>query len=483
MMFRRVFSLLLRPRFVKSSHNAHDHGGARIPVAVRPITGLALAPVRLVRRATIAAMLGARTAVRTNTPEVVYLRTQHALYRGTAPRDVTAPVPDTSIDPATGELVIHAAADLRHPSDTIFDASDATELQGPVAAEAAFQRNASAAAGDAVARRLEEHEGDMRTVERQLREAEEQLERIAAEQNASAAARTQAFEDGTADVPAPTAVPSLSRIVLWRLFELATVVGEAANCFTALANTAGLDPSNLAAEWRNGGAPSIVGWGIAALTLAAILFIIAEWAFARIAAAIEEADDPTHAFRLATGVAALVFVTGVVAAIAYMRAQLGTAGHASVASWCVYFVVGAAPLVGGALVHLHTNALGAARAAALRVVATPTGADAAQQLRSEHEGTLVAERDRLRARRDQLTSAIQLLNRQMHGAEQAVRDVARHETMVVQRWLDSLRAALAKDQKFIHHFARAWNRTYLLAPALPAAIAGTLVPIRKRRTS
>lgn len=456
---------------------------ASIPIAVRPITGLALTPIRLVRRATIAAMLGARTAVRTNTPEVTYLRTQHALYRGTAPRDVTAPVPETAIDSATGELVVHTAADQRHPSDTIFDASlDATDLQGPVAAEAAFQRNASAAAGDAVARRLEEHEADMRTVERQLREAEEQLERIAAEQNASAAARTQAFEDGTAEVPAPTAVPSLSRIVLWRLFELATVVGEAANCFTALANTAGLDPSNLAAEWRNGGAPSIIGWGIAALTLAAILFVVVEWAFARIASAIEEADHPTRTFRMVTGVSALVFVTGVVAAIAYMRAQLGTAGHASVASWCVYFVVGAAPLVGGALVHLHTNALSAARAVALRVVATPTAADAAQRVRSEHEGTLVLERDRLRARRDQLTSAIQLLNRQMHGAEQAVRDVARHETAVVLRWLDSLRAALAKDQKYFHHYARAWNRVHLLASEPPATAAGTLVPMRKRRT-
>lgn len=457
---------------------------ARIPVAVRPITGLALSRVRLVRRATIAALLGARAAVRTNTPEITHLRIQHALYRATAPRDVSAPIAETAIDPATGELVVQTPADQRHPSDTIFDASlDATELQGPVAAEAAFQRNASAAAGDAAARRLEEHEADMRTVERQLREADEQLEQIAAEQHASAAARTKALEEGTADVPAPTAVPSLGRIVLWRFFELATVAGEAANCFTALANTAGLDPSNVAVEWRSGGAPSIVGWGIAALTLAAILFIIAEWAFGRIAAAIEEADDPTRAFRMATGVAALGFVTAVVAAIAYMRAQLGTAGHASVASWCVYFIVGAAPLVGGALVHLHTNALSAARAAALRIVATPTAADAAQHLRSEHEGTLVAERDRLRARRDQLTAAIQLLNRQMHGAEQAVRDVARHETMVVQRWLDSLRAALAKDQKFFHHYARAWNRTYLLALAPPVVMAGKLVPIRKRRTS
>jgi hypothetical protein len=193
---RSILTKALRARSVKS---ANDTGisPTNIPIAVRPITGLQLAPLRLVRRYALIARFGARKAVRASIPESSYLRTQHSIYRATAPRDVTAPIPDTSIDPATGELLVHWPADHRHPSDTIFDASmDVAEAQSPVAAEAAFQRNASQAAGEAIARRLEEHEGDLRIVVRQLRDVEEQLDRIGMERNTSAAARVRAVEEG-----------------------------------------------------------------------------------------------------------------------------------------------------------------------------------------------------------------------------------------------------------------------------------------------
>jgi hypothetical protein len=449
-----------------------------IPIAVRPITGLQLAPAVLVRRVTLVAWLAARNAVRANIPEVAYLRTQHALYRATAPRDVTAPIPETEIS-SMGDLVVRFPGGDRHPSDTIFDPeADLSGLSGPVAAEAAYQRNASQAAAAAVARMLEEKESDHRTADRQVRECEDELEHIQAGKARATRTQTEAFENG-ADVDAPLAAPSLGDIVCFRAFEFATIAGEAMNAFAALANTAGLDPSNLPAEWANGAAPAIIGWAVAGMTMGALLFVIAEWAFARIATAMQTPADPTRAFRLTTAIAALAFDAGVVAAIAYLRAQLGTAGHVSMAAWCVYFLLGAAPLIGGALVHLHTNTLIEQRAEALRVAATPSAADLAQQLRSAREEMLLADRDRLRARRDQLVNAIQLLNAQMHGAEQAVRDIARHETGVVLKWLDSLRSALAKDQKHYQHFARAWNRTHLLAGELAAPVA--VVPQRKRR--
>jgi hypothetical protein len=455
---------------------------AEIPVAIRPITGLQLAAVVLVRRVALLAWIGARRAVSANIPELTYLRTQHALYRATAPRDVTAPIPETEISSA-GDLVIRYAGDERHPSDTIFDPeADLSSLTGPVAAEAAYQRNATQAANVVIARKLEEKEADLRTADRQVREREDELEQVQASKAQAMTARTNALEDGTAEVTPPVPAPPRWKIALFRAFEVATIAGEAMNAFAALGNTAGLDPSNIATEWANGAAPSIIGWGVAALTIAALMFVIAEWAFARIAAAVREPGDPTRAFRLGTAIAALLFDACVVAAIAYLRAQLGTAGHVSVAAWCVYFLLGAAPLIGGALVHLHANDLAAQRAEALQIAGTPSAIDAAQRLRTEREEELIAERDRLRARRDRLVNDIQLLNAQMHGAEQAVRDVARWETSVVQRWVDSMRAALAKDQKYFHHFARAWSRTHLLAEsAAPATPVATLVPMRKRR--
>jgi hypothetical protein len=279
---------------------------------------------------------------------------------------------------------------------------------------------------------------------------------------------------------APAPIPSLTPIVLWRVLEFLTVVGESMVSFFALANSGGLDPTNLAVEYANGAAFSIVGWAFAAVIISALLFVITEWAFCRIGAATEDATNPAHAFRLTTGIAALVFVVAVVVGISCLRAQLGSI-NASIGMACIFFVIGAAPLVGGALVHLHANALSVARGEALRVEATPNAADVAQRLRTEHEELLIEQRDRLRMRRDQLTASIQLLNAQMHGAEQAVRDIARHETRVVLEWIDSLRAGLAVDQKYFEHYARAWNRSHLLVSAPPAP-EGALVPmVRKRR--
>ncbi len=184
-----------------------------------------------------------------------------------------------------------------------------------------------------------------------------------------------------------------------------------------------------------------------------------------------------------TGTAALLFTTAVVAAIAYLRAQLGGAGEVSIGMACIYFIVGAAPLVGGSLVHLRANTLSAAREEALLRAATPSAADAAVSMRTAHEEALIKERDQFRARRDALSAGIQLLHAQVHGAEQAIRDVARHETRIVQEWLDSLRAALALDAKFYEYYARKWNRPALLPTPPPIEVAGAIFPIRKRRTS
>jgi hypothetical protein len=482
-LFRSVLVQSLKQLVVKRFRRERRAvGHTEIPVAVRPISGLQLAPRRAVRRHALLARVSAALAVHANVPKGAFLKTQHAIYRATAPRDVTAPIPETEIDQA-GEFRIIPLADVRHPSD-IFDVSeDIASLPGPVAAEAAFQRNASQAAGLVVARQLEEREGDLRTIERRARDLDEQLERGEIQRNDAAVARARSVEDGSTEGEPPTRVPSLALILSWRLFEIATMAGESVTCLAALANSGGLDPTNLTVEWRSGAAPSIIGWAVAAVTISALLFVICEWSFARIGAAIANGDDPQRRFQLITGSAALVFVTLVVSGISFLRAQLGGAGQVSVGLACIYFIVGATPLVGGSLVHIHADALSAKRDEALKKVSTPNPAAIAVRLRAEHEQALARERDLLRARRDALTAGIQLLHAQMHGAEQAVRDIARHETRVVQEWLDSLGAALAKDAKYYEYYARKWDRPALLASMQVIETAGTLVPIRKRRLS
>jgi hypothetical protein len=408
---------------------------------------------------------------------------QHAIYRATAPRDVLAPIPDTEID-AAGEFRVLSLADERHPNDLLDVSEDLGRVPGLIAAEAAFRRNTNQAAGIVIARRLEELESDLRMMERRAREIDEQLDRSDSDRSAAITTHIQAVDDGSTTIGEPVRVPSLLRIVLWRLFEVLTMVGESVSCLAALTNTSGLDPTNLAAEWENGAAPSITGWAIAAVTISALLFVICEWSFARIGAAIANDSDPRRSFNLFTGSAALLFITAVVGAISFLRAQLGGAGQVSIGLACIYFVVGATPLVGGALVHLHADMLSAAREEALARVAIPNPGDVALHLRSEHEKALATERDALRTRRDAASADVQVLHAQAHGAEQVLRDQARWDTRVVQEWIDSLRAALAKDAKYYDYYARKWDKAALL-PILPVepGPSGALLPIRKRRVS
>jgi hypothetical protein len=452
--------------------------GTPIPIATRPITGLALARIRRVRRFTLLAIFAAARAVRAKTPEHSYLSTNHEIDRSqTAPRDLTAHVPDTHVDPATCALVVVYPVDARHPNDTIFDAAADDDMRNPFAAEGAFQRNASQAAGEAIARRLEEQEGDRRTTDRQIRDLDELLERSEAERNVAVTARTHAVEQGAAPITSQPAAPSLLRIAFCRVLEVGTILGEAVNCFAALANSGGLDPSNLTYQWHNGAAPAILGWAAAACMMSVVLFVISEWSFARLAAALEDASDPNRTFRIATGAAALIFVLGVVWAIAGLRAQLGDGS-----TW-YYLFFGAAPLIGGSLMHLNTNRLSAARAAARAKIATPSAADVALRMRTEHEAALIAQRDLLRERAAALSESIQLLHAQMHGAEQALRDIARHERRVVEEWIDSLRAALAVDRRWFEYFATKWNYRDLLASSGSTPSASALVSLRERRAS
>jgi len=453
----------------------------RIPVAVQPITGLRRSPIRRARRSALGARIGAALAVHANVPKVAYLRSQHAIYRATAPHDVLAPIPETEID-AAGEFRVLPLADERHPNDLLDVSEDLGRVPSLIAAEAAFRRNTNQASALVVARRLEEQEGDLRMMERRAREIDEQLERSDSDRSAAVTARIQSVDDGSTRIDAPVRVPSRLRIVLWRLFEVLTMAGESVSCLAALTNTSGLDPTNLTAEWQNGAAPSIIGWAVAAVTISALLFVICEWSFARIGAAID--SDRRRSFNLITGSAALFFITAVVGGISFLRAQLGGAGQVSIGLACIYFVVGATPLVGGALVHLHADMLSAAREEALAKVGIPNPADVALHLRTEHEKALATERDALRTRRDVVSADIQVLHAQMHGAEQALRDQARWDTRVVQEFIDSLRAALAKDAKYYDYYACKWDKSALL-PILPIepGPGGALLPIGKRRVS
>ena len=89
-LLQTIGRLVLKARPVKA--------GTEIPVAVRPITGLARALFHTVQRPTLAAVASAWVAVEAHTPEVSFLKGQHRIYRKTAPREVSAPIPETDID-------------------------------------------------------------------------------------------------------------------------------------------------------------------------------------------------------------------------------------------------------------------------------------------------------------------------------------------------------------------------------------------------
>jgi ribosomal protein L20 len=450
---------------------------------VRPITSLPRANASVARRLSVVAWIAGRNAVHAHVPLLNYLRNQLAQYRVTAPRDVTAPIPELEVS-STGELVLQYPSGEHHPTATIFTpAADLGAFRGPLAAEAGFQRRASDAATAAAARVTEYHDAEQRVIEQQLRAAEEEIAEVEAAKTASLASQADALAEAQPEITPAASVPPRWKIVLWRLFEIAAIAGETMTTFAALLNSGGIDASNLASEWANGASAAIIGWGIAALTIAALLFVTTEWAFARIADAIHAVADPARGFRLITGAAALLFVAAAVIALASLRAQLGTAGHGGIGAVCLYIVISVVPLLGGALVHLRANTLASARAEALQIARTPTATDLARRFRDAQEAELLAKRDRLLARREELLQRLHLLQAQMHAAEQALRDRAQREHEIVARWIDSVEAALGKDRKHFEHFARAWNRTHLLPAATPVAEVAAVVPMRKRRVA
>lgn len=447
------------------------------PVAVRPVSGLPAARIRRVKRSRFAAMARALLAVKASTPEVDFLRTRLATYQATTPRDLVAPVPKTEINDAA-VFVIHDA-DRRHPLDLLFETpADGDAPHATVAAEAAFQRAAFEAAGAAIARRASEIEEDLQTAERELREANDELDRLAAEGTSVADTRRHAIEGGRIDL-APLRFPSLPRILLWRAWLVTSLVAEWACFFFALANANGVDPTALDTEWVAGGAWAIIGSALAALTVAGGAFILAEWASTRLHASITDEAAPGRGFRFWTALSTMGFVAAVLMTVAVMRAQLGTAGQTDSAAFLRYAILTAAPLVAAVCASAHARDLEARRAAALTLIGTPDRYSVAAELRKAEEQRWIAERERLRIVRRDLISALQRLQASVAGGDQALRDVARFETYVVSSWLDAVTAAMARDKALFRGWARLLGREQLLATQ-PAA-AGVLVPLRRTR--
>jgi hypothetical protein len=347
-----------------------------------------------------------------------------------------------------------------------------------VAAEAAFQRAAVEAAGAAIARRAAEIEEDLQTVERELLETNDEVDRLVSEHTAAAAARIHAIESGRFDL-APLRVPSLATLLFWRGCELAIVVGEWIAFFFALANMNGVDPTNLEAEWTAGGAWAIVGSALAALTIAGGAFILAEWASARLQAVATDQTKPGRTFQLWTVSLAITFVAVVLLTVAVMRAQLGTAGRTSFVVFACYAILVAVPLLAGVCVHARADELEERRAAGRTLVGTPDRHDVASDLRKADEDARIAERERLRTQRSESIAALQRLNASVFGGDQALRDISRNETMVVSIWLDTLTAAIACDQAAFRLSARLLKREQLLARPLSPPAA--LVPMRRAR--
>jgi hypothetical protein len=422
-------------------------------------------------------MASALLAVKASTPEIDFLRTRLAAYHATTPRDLVAPVPKTEINEAA--VLVIDDADRRHPLDLIFETpADGGSPQAAVAAEAAFQRAAFEAAGAAIARRASEIEEDLQTAERELREANDEVDRLSAERTAAADARRHAIEGGRIDL-GPVRLPSLTRILLWRAWLVTTLLAEWTSFFFALANTNGVDPTALETEWAAGAAWAIIGSALAALTVAGGAFILAEWASARLHAAITDEAAPGRRFRIWTALFAMGFVAAVLLTVAVVRAQLGTAGQTDSAAFLRYAMLSAAPLVAAVCASAHADDLEAGRAAVLTLIGTPDRHSVATELRKVEEQRWLAERERLRTVRRDLITALQRLQASVAGGDQTLRDVARFETYVVSIWLDALAAATARDNAFFRGWARLLRREHLLATQ--AAPAGVIVPMRRTR--
>ena len=450
-----------------------------VPAGLRPVSGLALPRIQRVTRARVAAFVAAVAAVAARMPELEFLRARHEVYRGRAPRDLTAPLPDSEISSA-GMFVV-AEIDRRHPADRVFDGRTAEARQDAIGAEIAFQTVAAEAAGAEVARTAAEIDEDVQRIDRQLREINEQLDRLAEARNDSDADHTHAIESGRVDLTQPR-IPSAAKILWLRLSVLGIVCAESTAFFFAVSNMHGIDPSALRTEWVQGAGLAIVGSALVACFTAGSAFILAEAARRHLtealrAGAAHRTFERWAAVLVALATAILLFE------IAGMRADLGTAGHTTAATTVRYLVLAAVPLLAGAYLYAGAERLADERRTALMRAATPDPRDVAARHRREQEARLIDERDQLRAQREILIAKRNALNASVFSGDQLLRDIARHETRVVEIFLDTLRAAISIDRTAYRLAARAFRRDHLLpSPEVPAQ-PGALVPMRRRRSA
>lgn len=326
---------------------------ADVPVAVRPVSGLPPARIPRVKRSRTAAYASAFAAVFAHTPEVEFLRARLAAYQATTPRDLNAPIPSMEVTEA-GVFVIHDT-DRRHPIDLMLDPDAGAAPQAPaVAAEVTFQEAAFEAAGEAIARRAAEVEEDVQTVDRELREANDELALLGAEGTTAADARRHAIESGRIDL-APARFPTRTRILLWRGWIAFTLVGEWVAFFFALANSiGGIDPAALEAEWAAGSAWAITGAAVVAATVVGATFILAEWAGAQLHSARAADGASPRNVLLWTASFGAGIVASVLVVVAVMRAQL-TGEPTDLAALLRYAILTAAPLI-AAVVPMATCA-------------------------------------------------------------------------------------------------------------------------------
>jgi hypothetical protein len=214
---RSILISLFRRRSVKPSSRIPQ--GAAIPVAVRTVSGLPRARIRRVKRSRIAAIIDAWLRTRVNTDEVEFLRGRLSVYQATTPRDLTAPIPQMEISDA-GVLIVQDT-DRRHPIDRIFDGpSDET-----LTPEAQFQRASAEVVGRSLADTAGALDADLQFVDRQLREVDAQLDRLASEGRSAGVARTHLVESGRVDL-APPQIPSARSILFMRGGEALTLLAE-----------------------------------------------------------------------------------------------------------------------------------------------------------------------------------------------------------------------------------------------------------------
>jgi hypothetical protein len=450
-----------------------------VPAGLRPISGLPQPRIRRVTRGRMAALLAAATAVSARTPEAEFLRARHDVYRGLAPRDVTAPLPDTEIS-STGMFVV-AEIDRRHPADRVFDGPMDGARNDVIRAEIDFQRAAADAAAAEIARTAAAIDEDVQRIGRQDREISEQLDRLAEERNDSDADRTHAIESGRVDLTPPP-MPSAAEILWLRLSVLGMISAESIAFFFAAANMNGIDPTALHTEWSLGAGVPIVASAVVACFVAGSAFILAEAARRHLAEALR-AGASHRTFERWAAVLVVLVTAILLIEIAAVRADLGTAGQTNAATTVRYLVFAAVPLIAGVYLRADAQRRADERRAALTRAATPDARDVAARHRREQEARLVEERDHLRGQREMLIAKRNALNASVFSGDQLRRDLARHEKLVVDIFLDTFRAAISIDRAAYRLAARTFRRDYLLVSPEVAEQSGALVPIRRRRSA